>query len=146
MYYVVLTVSTMSQRWGGCSEHASEHISSLFVLMESVVTIIRSCFSVLVFALLLCSVLPVDQVKGAADSVLCGSTGEAGHGQTCDFGETGAATESEDDSPQEMQDDYVTTGVSVSDCGLSRTHASMNQNPPSILLVSQLLHPPTAHS
>ena len=109
-------------------------------------TIIRSCFSVLVFALLLCSVLPVEQVKWVADSVLCGSTGETGHEQTCDFREPGAATEAEDDSPQEMQDDYVTTGVSVSDCGLSRSHASMNENPPSTLLISQLLHPPATHS
>jgi hypothetical protein len=114
--------------------------------MDNVVTIIRSCFSVLVFVLLLCSVLPVEQVKWAAESVLCGSTDETGHEQTCDFRETGAATESEDDSSQEMQDDYITTGVSVSDCGSRRTYASMNQNPPSILLISQLLHPPTAHS
>ena len=136
----------MSQRCGGSSEHASEHSGSLFMLKDSVVTIIRSCFSVLVFALLFCSVFPVEQVKWAADSVLCGSTGETGHEQTCDCREPGAATEAEDDSPQEMQDDCVTSGVSVSDCGLSRTHVSMNQNPPSILLVSQLLHPPTAHS
>ena len=131
---------------GGCSDHVSEHIGSLVKLMESVVTIIRSCFSVLVFALLLCSVLPVEQVKWAANSVLCGSAGETGHEQTCNFRDTGPATESEDDSPQAMQDDYVTTGVSVSDCGSSSTHAWMNENPPSTLLVSQLLHPPTIHS
>jgi hypothetical protein len=114
--------------------------------MESVVAIIRSCFSVLIFALLLCSVFPVEQVRWAADSSVCGSTGETGHEQACDSRDTGAATESGDDSSQEMQDDYVTSGVSVSDCGLSRTHASMNENPPSTLLVFQLLHPPTLHS
>lgn len=144
MYYLALTVSIMSQPCGGCSEHASEHISSLFVLMDSVVTIIRSCFSVLVFALLLCSVFPVEQVRWAADSILCGSTSETGHEQACDIKDTWAATEAGDDSSQGMQDDCVTSGVSVSDCGLSRTHASMNENPPSTLLVSQLLHPPTA--
>jgi hypothetical protein len=114
--------------------------------MGSVVAIIRSCFSVLVFALLLCSVFPVEQVRWAADSIVCGSAGETGHEQTCDSRATGAATESGDDSSQEMQDDYVTSGVSVSDCGSSRTHASMNENPPSTLLVFQLLHPPTVQS
>jgi len=110
------------------------------------VAIIRSCFSVLVFVLLLCSVFPVEQVRWAADSILCGSTDETGHEQTCDSRDTGAATESGDDSSQEMQDDCVTSGVSVSDCGLSRSHVSMNENPPSTLLISQLLHPPTLHS
>ena len=114
--------------------------------MGSVVAIIRTCFSVLVFALLLCSVFPVEQVRWAADSIVCGSAGEIGHEQACDFRDTGATTESGDDSSQEMQDDCVTSGVSVSDCGLSRTHASMNENPLSSLLVSQLLHPPTALS
>jgi hypothetical protein len=114
--------------------------------MESVVAIIRSCFSVLVFALLLCSVFPVEQVRWAADSILCGSTDETGHERACDSRDSGAATESGDDSSQEMQDDCVTSGVSVSDCASSRTHASMNENPPSTLLVSQLLHPPTIHS
>jgi hypothetical protein len=114
--------------------------------MERVVAIIRACFSVLIFALLLCSVFPVEQVRWATDSMLCGSTGQTGHEQACDFRDIGAATGFEDDSSQEMQDDYVTSGVSVSDCGLSRSHASMNENPPSTLLVSQLLHPPTVHS
>jgi len=114
--------------------------------MESVVVIIRSCLSVLVFTLLLCSVFPVEQVRWAADSIICGSAGDTGHEQACDVRDTGAATESGDDSSQEMQDDCVASGVSVSDCGSSRFHASMSEFPPSTLLISQLLHPPTAHS
>src|ERR1041385_2935505 len=114
--------------------------------MESVVAIIRSCFSVLVFALLLCNVFPVEQVRWAADSIVCGSTGETGHEQACDSRGTGAATESGDDSSQEMQDDCVTSGVSVSDCRLSQSHASLNENSPSTLLISQLLSPPTTRS
>lgn len=114
--------------------------------MGRVVAMIRSCFSVLVFALLLCSVFPVEQIRWAADSILCGSTGDIGHEQACDSRDTGAATESGDDSSQEMQDDCVASGVSVSDCGSSHSHASMNEIPPSTLLISLLLHPPTAHS
>jgi hypothetical protein len=35
--------------------------------------------------------------------------------------------------------------MSVSDCQLSRSYAWVDEIPPSTLLVSQLLHPPTAH-
>lgn len=113
--------------------------------MKSVVAIIRSCFSVLVFALVLCSVFPVEQVRWTVDST-CESAGGTGHEQACGFNDTGAATESEDDSPQGMQDDCVASGVSVSDCGLSRSHAPMNEIPLSTLLISRLIHPPTSLS
>ena len=113
--------------------------------MKSVGAIIRSCFSVLVFVLLLCSVFPVEQMRWAVDSAY-GSTGDTGHEQACDFSGTGAATESEGDSSQETPDDCVAFGVSVSDCGSSRSHASMNEIPQSTFLASQLFHPPTAHS
>ena len=105
----------------------------------------RSCFSVLVFALLLCSVFPLAQISWSFDS-MCGSTGDAGSEQACDFSDPGAAIDSEDDSPQETPEDCVASRVSVSNCESSRPHASMNEIPPSILLVSRLLHPPTAHS
>jgi hypothetical protein len=36
--------------------------------------------------------------------------------------------------------------MSASDCRSSLSHALMDEIPPSTLLVSQLLHPPTAHS
>ena len=106
---------------------------------------IRSFFSVLVFALLLCTVFPVAQVSWSFD-LMCGSTGNTESEQACEFSDAGAATDSEDDSPQEMPGDCVVSRVSVSDCESSRSHASMNEIPPSTLLVSRLLHPPTAHS
>ena len=106
---------------------------------------IRSCFSALVFTLLLCSVFPVEQSGWAVESTW-GSTGGTGHEQACGFSDTGAATESESDSPQETPDDYVASGVSVPDCGSSRLHAWMNRIPSPALLVSQLLHPPTSLS
>ena len=106
---------------------------------------IRSCFSVLVFTLLLGSVFPVEQVGWAVEST-CGSTGGTGHEQACGFSDTWTATESEGDSPLEMPDDYVASGVSVPDCGSSRLHAWMNKIPSPALLVSQLLHPPTSLS
>ncbi|THJ21968.1 MAG: hypothetical protein CAF45_010930 [Nitrospira sp. CG24E] len=105
--------------------------------------IIRLGFSVLVCLLVLCSVFPVEQVRWVVDNT-CESTGGTGHEQTCGFSDAGAATESEDDSPQGMQDDFVASGVSVPDCGLSRFHAAMNEIPLSPLLISQLLHPPAS--
>ena len=105
----------------------------------------RSCFSVLVFALLLCTLFPAAQIRWSFD-IMCGSTGDTRSEQACDVSDTGAATDSEDDSPQEMPGDCVASGVSVSDCESSRSHASMNEIPPSTLLVSRLLHPPTAQS
>lgn len=107
---------------------------------------IRSCFSVLVFTLLLCSVFPLEQIRWSFD-IKCSSSTDATRGeQTCDFSDAGAVTESEGDSPQEMQDDYVASGVSVSDCGSSCSHALMNEVFQSTLLASQLFHPPTARS
>ena len=106
---------------------------------------IRSLSFILVFAMLLCTLFPAAQI-GWSFSSLCGSTGDAGSGQACDFHEAGEATDSEDDSPQETPEDCVASRMSVSDGESSRSHASMNEIPPSTLLVSRLLHPPTAHS
>lgn len=106
---------------------------------------IRSCFSVLVLTLLLCSMFPVEQIGWTVEST-CGSTGGTGHEQACGFSDTGAATESEDDSPQETPDEYVASRVSVTDCGSSRLHAWMNKIPSTTLLISRLLHPPTSLS
>lgn len=105
---------------------------------------IRSYSSVLVFLLLLCSVFPVEQLRWAVGSAY-GSTGDTGHEQACDFNGTGATTESEADSPQETPDDCVAFGVSVLDCGSSGFHTSMNEIPPSTLLVSRLFEPPAVH-
>jgi hypothetical protein len=131
-------------RHGSRSKHFNEPIDTL-VLIEGVVATIRSFFPVLVFALLLCTAFPVAQISWSAD-LMCGSTGNTESEQACEFSDTGAATDSEDDSPQEMPGDCVVSRVSVSDCESSRSHASMNEIPPSTLLVSRLLHPPTAHS
>ena len=125
------------------SKHFNELIDSL-VLIEGVVATIRSFSSVLVFALLLCTVFPVAQISWSFD-LICGSTGNIGSKQACEVSDTGAVTDSEDDSPQEMPGDCLVSRVSVSDCESSRSHASMNEIPPSALLVSRLLHPPTAH-
>ena len=138
---MAVTVSTVSQSQEGCSEHGNERIGSVVLLMKSVVAIIRSYFSVSVFVLLLCSVFPVEQMRWAVGSAY-GSIGDIGHEQACDFSGTGAATESEGDSSQETPDDCVAFGMSVSDCGSSRFHTSMNEIAPSTLLVSQLLEPP----
>ncbi len=106
---------------------------------------IRSFSSIFVFALLLCTVFPVAQIGWSFDS-MCGSTGNTGSEQACEFSDTGVATDSEDDSSQETPDDYVASRVSVSDCESSRSHTSMNEIPPSTLLVFRLFHPPTAQS
>jgi hypothetical protein len=129
---------------GSRSNHFNELIGSL-VLIEGVVATIRSFFSVLVFVLLLFTVFPVAQLSWSFD-LKCGSTFNTGSEQTCESSDAGTATDSEDDSPQEMPGDCVVSRVSVSDCESSRSQASMNEIPPSILLVSRLLHPPTAHS
>lgn len=118
--------------------------SSLYVLKDAVVTI-RSLCSIFVFALFLCTVFPAAQI-GWSFNGMCGSTGDTGSGQACDFSDAGEATDSEDDSPQETPEDCVTSRISVSDCQLSRSHAWVDEIPPSTLLVSLLLHPPTAHS
>jgi len=109
------------------------------------VATIRSFISVLVFATLLCAVFPFAQISWSFD-LIWGSTGDTGVERAGDFSDAGAATDAEDDSSQETPDDYVASRVSVSDCESSRSHASMNDFPPSTLLVSRLLHPPTAHS
>ena len=110
------------------------------------VAMIRACFSAVVFTLLLCSVFPVEQSGWAFESTCGSTTGGAGHEQACSFSDIGAATESESDSSHETPDDYVASGVSVPDCGSSRSHAWMNEIPSSALLVSRLLHPPTSVS
>jgi hypothetical protein len=105
----------------------------------------RSFISVLVFAMLLCAVFPFAQISWSFD-LIWGSTDDTGVERAGDFSDAGAATDAEDDSSQETPDDYVASRVSVSDCESSRSHASMNEFPPSTLLVSRLLHPPTAQS
>ena len=97
----------------------------------------RSLFSVLVFALLLCTVLPISQIGRSVDT---------GVEQAGDFSNTGAATDSEDDSPQAMPDDCVASRMGMLDCESSRSHASTNEIPPFTLLISRLIHPPTARS
>ena len=72
--------------------------------------------------------------------------GEGGADQDGDFNDTGAANDSEDDSPQETPEDCVISRMSVSDCESSRWHASRHEIPPATLLVSQLLHPPSAYN
>ncbi len=107
----------------------------------------RTAMSVrlLVFALLLCTLFPLAQIRWSFDS-MCGSTGDTGSAQACEFSDPGVANDSGDDSPQVTPEDCVASRVTVSNCESSRSHASMNEIPPSILLVSRLLHPPTAHS
>ena len=128
---------------GSRSKYFNELIGSL-VPIEAVVATIRSFFPVFVFALLLSTVFPVAQISWSFD-LMCGSTVNSGSEQACEFSDAGTATDSADDSPQEMPGDCVVSRVSVSDCESSRSQASMNEIPPSILLVSRLLHPPTAH-
>jgi hypothetical protein len=109
------------------------------------VVTIRLCFSVLIFGLLLSTIFPAVQI-GWSFNILCGSTGDTGSGQPCDFSDAGTVADSEDDSPQETLDGYVVSRVPVSDGGASRLHASMNESPPATLLVSRLIHPPAASS
>ena len=98
---------------------------------------IRSLFSFLVFALLLCTIFPVAQIGWSVDT---------GAEQAGDVSATGVATDSEDDSSQDTPDDCVVSRVSLSDCKSGRSHASMNEIPPFTLLISRLIHPPTARS
>jgi hypothetical protein len=109
------------------------------------VVTIRSFASFFVFTLLLCTVFPAAQIGWSFNS-LCGLTGDTGSGQTCDFSNTVGATDFEDDSPQETPEDCVTSRLSVSDCESSRFLASMNELPPSTLLIFRLFHPPTSPS
>jgi len=113
--------------------------------LKGAVATIRSFSFILVFALLLCTVFPAAQIGWSFNS-MCGSTGDIGSGQACDFSDAGEATDSEDDSPQETPEDCVTSRMSASDCHSSLSHVWVDEIPPSTLLVSQLLHPPTAHS
>jgi hypothetical protein len=123
-------------RHGSRSEHFNEPIDKL-VLIEGVVVTIRSLFSFLVFALLLCTIFPVTQIRWFVDT---------GVEQAGDVSATGVATDSEDDSLQDTPDDCVASRVSVSDCKSGRSHASMNELPPFTLLISRLIHPPTTHN
>ena len=127
----------------GCSEYGMAHIGSLVVFIESFVTMIRSWFSV--FVLLLGSVFPVEQISWAVDSMY-GSTDDTGNEQGGNFSGTGAANESEGDSQQETPDDCVAFGMSVSACRSSGFYTSLNEIPPSTLLVSRLFEPPAVHS
>jgi hypothetical protein len=119
--------------------------SSSSYLLKGAVTTLRSFFSILVFVLLLCTVFPAAQI-GWSFNMMCGPTGDPGNGKACDFSDAVEATDFEDDSPQETPEDCVASRVSASECQSSRSHASMDEIPPSTLLVSQLLHPPTTHS
>ena len=120
-------------------------ISSSSYLLKGAVATIRSFFSILVFMLLLCTLFPAGQVAWSF-TIVCGSISDTGSGQACDFSDAGEATDTEDDSPQETPGDCVMSRMSASDCHSSRSHAWVDEVPPSTLLVSQLLHPPTAHS
>ena len=120
-------------------------ISSSSYLLKGAVVRIRSLCSIFVLALFFCTLFPAGQVAWSF-TIVCGSTGDTGSGQACDFSDAGEATDSEDDSPQETPEDCVTSRMNVSDCHSSRSHAWVDEIPPSTLLVSQLLHPPTAHS
>lgn len=108
-------------------------------------TTVRSFSSILAFfALLLCTLFPVAQIGWSID-IVCGSTGDTGSGEACEFGGAMETTDSEDDSPQEALGDCAVARVSVSDYESSRSHALMNEVPPSTLLVFRLLHPPTIY-
>jgi hypothetical protein len=107
------------------------------------VVTIRSFFSILVFMLFLCTVFPAAQIEWPFN-IACGSTCDTGNGQVHDFGDAGKATDSEDDLPQESPEDCVVSRLSISDCESSRFLVSLNETPPSTLLVSRLFHPPTS--
>ena len=95
-------------------------------------------------AVLLCTLFLAAQIGWSSD-ILCGSTADTGSGEACEFSDAMEATDSEDDSSQEAVEDCVASRVSVSDCASSRLSTLMKEVPPSTILVSQLLHPPTAH-
>ena len=98
---------------------------------------IRSLFSFLVFALLVCTLFSAAQIGWSVDT---------GAEQVGDVSATGVATDFEDDSSQDTPDDCVVSRVSLSDCKSGRSHASMNEIPPFTILISRLIHPPTARS
>lgn len=107
---------------------------------------IRSCFSIFVLALLLlCTVFPAAQIGWSSD-IMCDSTGDTGSGHACDFSDAWEETDFEDDSPQGATDGGVISRVSVFDRESSCFLALMAETPPSTLLISRLVHPPTAHS
>ena len=108
-------------------------------------TTIRSLCSIFVFVLLLCIAFPAAQI-GWPGNILCDSTGDTGSGHACDFNDGWEAADFEDDSPQDTLEDCVAYRVNMSDCQSSRSHASVDEISQSTLLISQLLHPPTAHS
>lgn len=110
--------------------------------LKGVVATIRSFSFLFVFALLLFTIFPAAQI-GWPFTSMCGSTGDTGSGQTCNFNDAG---ETEDDSSQETPEDCVGCRVSVPDCQSTRSHAPMNEISPSTLLVFRLIHPPTAHT
>jgi len=119
--------------------------SSSSYLLKGAVATSRPFSSILVFVLLLCTAFPTAQI-GWSFNIVCGSTGDTGSGQACDFNDAGEVTDSEDDSPQETPEDCVVSRLSVSDCQSGRFLVSMNEIPPSTLLVSRLFHPPTSPS
>ena len=106
---------------------------------------IRSFSSILIFALLLLAVFPVEQVDWPFNFKY-DTTGDTGNGQARVFIDAGEATDFEDDSPQEMLEDCVASRLNVLDCQSSRSHVSTTETPQSTLLISRLFHPPTAQS
>jgi len=143
----VLSVNVASLLPGESLTHFKNVLttSSSSYLLKGAVTTIRSLCFIFVFALLLCTVFPAAQI-GWSFNGICGSTGDTGSGQACEFNDAWEATDSEDDSPQDTLEDCVAFRVNMSDCQSSRSHASVDKISPSTLLVSQMLHPPTAHS
>ena len=144
---IVVSANAASQLPGEPHAHFKNLLtpSSSSYLLKGTVATIRSCFPILVFVLLLCTVFPAAQI-GWSFNGMCGSTGDTGSGQACDFSDAGEAADSEDDSPQDTIEDCVAYRVNMSDCQSSRSHASVDEISQSTLLISQLLHPPSAHS
>ena len=61
---------------------------SLSSYLKGVVATIRSFSSLLVFALLLCTIFPAAQIGWSFD-IMCGSTGDIGSGQACNLSDAG---------------------------------------------------------
>lgn len=120
--------------------------SSSSYLLKGAVATIRLFSSIFIFVLLLCTVFPAAQIGWPFTIVCDPATGDSGRGQACDFSDAWEAPDFEDDSLQEASEDCVAARMSASDCLSRLSHALMDEIPPSTLLVSQLLHPPTAHS
>ena len=106
---------------------------------------IRSFSSILIFALLLLAVFPVEQIDWPFNCKY-DSTGDPGSGQARVLIDAEEATDFEDDSPQEMLEDCVASRLSVLDCQSSRSHVSTTETSQSTLLISRLFHPPAAQS